>query len=201
MQADHVLCFLNDSAASGAERAKAMSVFGLCQQLDALRKTAPPLPLPPEPPPGFWQYSVKLSALQKAVNEALREFRFVPMLGGGPDPYWVGWISPRVRRLTKHQIRNAKESGAIPTPPLFAIKVTLEMLEAATLDRIRHCVCGRWFFAASGKKMACSDACRFQKFKQVDPDRFHKERAEYMKDYRKNPRVKAKKEKQNGRTK
>ena len=195
LQADHLVRFLNDSAASGAERAKAISVFGLCRQLDALRKTAPPFPLPQEPPPKFWQYSNKLSALLKAANDALREFRFVPILGGGPGPYWVGWIPSRVRRFTKRQIKRAKESGAIPMPPLEAIKLTLEMTEAGTLDRIRECVCGRWFFAASGKKMACSDACRFQKFKQVDPDKFHKERAEYMKEYRRNPRVKAKKEK------
>ena len=53
-------------------------------------------------------------------------------------------------------------------------------------------MCGRWFFALTNKKAVCSDACRFQKFKQ-GKDAFNEERAEYMREYRSNPRVKARK--------
>lgn len=180
MQAERLIDSLN-AAESEPEHAEVMRIFGLCRQLDELRKTAPPMPYPSEPTPKIFSYEIKASRLLTAVNDALGKFQFRPALGGR---YRVNWLPARPHAFTDSEVKRAQQSGKLPTPPLAAVQLLLEMLEAGTLDRIRQCFCGRWFFATTNKKRVCSDACRFQKFND--------QRAEYMKEYRKNPRVKAK---------
>jgi hypothetical protein len=175
IHAELLVRFLNAGAES--EDSRLWKLFGLCRQLN--RNTVPPT----------------LNRLMRAINDALREFQFRPALGV-PEygRYRVGWVpafvpgpadDPDVKRLKE----NPHE---IPTSPTAVVKVILDMVEDGALDRIRQCFCGRWFFATTNKKRVCSDACRFQKFKHGDAKGFRDQRAEYMREYRKNPKVKAK---------
>jgi hypothetical protein len=103
----------------------------------------------------------------KNLNAALRDFRFAPCLIDGGQSYRVLW-------------------GPAPAPAAIVGQI-LRMTEAGTIDRVRQCVCGRWFLAESNKKRVCSDACRFQKFMLHNQDTLKV--------------VKAKKRRINGKTK
>ena len=74
------------------------------------------------------------------------------------------------------------------------LQIMLEMAMPKTLGRVRRCCCCFWFLAISAKKTVCSDACRFKKYQEK---REYKEnRKKYMREYLKNPKVKAKRKKQ-----
>jgi len=141
IQAARLIDSLN-AAESEPEQAEVMRVFGLCQQLDQLRKTAPPMPYPSEQTERILSYEIEADRLLTAVNAALGGFQFRPALGGHRR-YRVSWLPARAQRLTDSQVKRAQQSGVLPTPPLAAIQLMLEMLEAGTLDRIRQCFCGR----------------------------------------------------------
>jgi hypothetical protein len=160
-------------------RTKVRAVFDLCCILDKLRKMRD----------AVWgradeinMITPRLSSAVEILNAALRDFRFFPCLMDAEQSYRVLW-------------------GAEFGGPAAIIGQILRMTEAGTIDRVRQCLCGKWFMAESNKKRVCSDACRFQKFKQENPDRFHQDRAEYMRGYRSNKVVKAKKRRTNAKKK
>jgi hypothetical protein len=174
-----------------AEHAKIVRLVEMCREVVALRKAAP-LPYPPELTDEIFAYQTKIDGLLKLVNELLGDFRFTPALIG-PDVAVV-WRATRKPRATRGQIKRAR--GAMPVHPHSAVRILLEMTEMGTLDRVRQCpVCGRrWFFAQKNKRMFCSSNCRVEKHlaKQKTPAA-KEDRKEYMKEYRKNPKVKSKK--------
>jgi hypothetical protein len=57
------------------------------------------------------------------------------------------------------------------------------MTEQGSLDRVRKCICGRWFFATTNKKEVCSDACRFRKFQDGLGPALKEQRRKYMQKY------------------
>jgi hypothetical protein len=205
MQSRYLVGFLN-TASDPPEHAEVLRIFERCVELDDLRRTAPPLPvpMPPYPPDEIQEHHTRKTLALRAVNKALRGFQFLPQLGDGLDGYRVDWIPGSIQ--TAAEVERSLNAGDLPISSLGAVKIVLEMTEAGTLDRIRKCpVCQRWFFAQTNKKAVCSDACRFQKFKQNPTLNKPKDRVTYMQKYRKNPRVKAKakakKEKRNAKTK
>ena len=166
---------------------RVMEVFRLCRQLDELRQS------------GALEHT-RTDGLQRAINAHLAEFLFSPVLNT-QHPYSVFW-RPSSDSRSRAPVKPLTAAVLAVIPPSGAIKCVLDMTEQGTLGRVRQCVCGKWFFAQTNKKVVCRDACRFRKFKQKDEDGFREERAEYMRDYRSNARVKARKrkEKPNART-
>jgi hypothetical protein len=133
------------------------------------------------------------------VNSHLSEFRFTPMFVlVAPTQFVVQWRPAWERRTDPPKALTGEELCRVQ--PSTAAKSILDLMDAGMLNRVRQCMCGRWFYAQSAKKVVCSAACRFRKFKNADQDTYNKQRAEYMRGYRKNPKVKSKtrKEKASG---
>jgi hypothetical protein len=182
--------FLNEEK-DRRDYAAVLKVFEMCRQLDELPRNKIHL-LPPQnleaPRTAEWNRNQKkVESLASAINDALGRFQFRPVLIVAPSPYWLGW----------------KGANAVLGPRLSTesiVMMILRMTVAGSLSRVRQCFCGRWFFAETNKKVVCSDACRFQKFKQAHQD-FNEQRAGYMRAYRSNPKVKSKRRKTHVKTK
>lgn len=110
--------------------------------------------------------------LRHSINAHLSAFTVTPLLSGDT---WA-WKAPHPGR----------EAGASPE---FVLGVLADLDSRGLLHRIRQCFCGRWFFAGSEKKLVCTDACRFAKYKLADPETFKAFRADYMREYRRKPAV------------
>jgi len=165
MQAGMLVNALN--APDRAGHAEVLQVFALCQQLDDLRKEAPES-YPKEETEAIWTFIHKRDSLLKAVNEILRQFQFTPALGGGIaawERYSVQWSAVIARGGEAAQV---PEKGVIVIPAVSAIRLALDMLADGTLHRIRHCMCGQWFFARTNKKEVCGDTCRSSKFRHSE---------------------------------
>jgi hypothetical protein len=181
----NVTKFLNEET-DEPTRAEVLKVFKLCRELDALRRSKEGMLSADE----LHKNGTQVQSTLARLNSVLKVFRFIPFLYGG-DPYQVFW---------RGMSAEGTELGTRTIPAANFVKVILDMTEVGTIDRVRQCICGRWFVAQTNKKVVCSDACRFKKFKQGDQEAFNKERAEYMREYRKNAMV-AKRSKARGKTK
>ena len=128
----------------------------------------------------------------------LSGFSFRPCLYESARKKWaIQWIPVYAPHPTDPPSRLAPPDGWQSVPVNAGIVVILEMLAEGTLERLRKCSeCQEWFFAVSDKKRVCGGLCRYRKFKQI---RTNAERAKYMREHRKNPRVKAKR-RANGKT-
>lgn len=174
---EHALAsFLNEAQ---TDRTATFEIFELCRQLDTLRTEQF------ETPTQRSSATSRQSSILERLDEAVSKFQFRPALIGcfpfaekeGPmDRYTIYWTGKRVA-----------DDKANRLPAANFVIMILELTEAGALDRIRQCICKRWFFAQSKKKQVCSGACRFQKFKQATKQTFNKQRAAYMRDYRNNP--------------
>jgi hypothetical protein len=190
MQAGYLVGFLN-TVNDRPEHAEVLKILDLCKELEELRKTAPRRPLPAEPTSEVASYLSRMPIAMSALNKMLQKFQFVPALIGlafGDDPFRVDWSPAHVQFLAPAEVKRIMMAGATPIPPLSAVKLVLEMTETGTLDRIRKCICGLWFFAGNNKKYSCSDACKFKKHTQRAA--FKSGRADYMKGWRKNRKAK-----------
>jgi hypothetical protein len=179
-----VAWFLNEEK-NTVDRMAFLEVFKLCCELDGFRHQLDQSMKAMKAEKVNQIIAQQVLALTE-LNAILRKFQFVPALRG-PDPYTIIWTG----RAGQDDERNA-----IPTASF--VQAVLETTEDGTLERVRQCLCGRWFFAQTTKKIVCSDACRFQKFKEGNEKTFNKERAAYMRKYRKNPRVKKAQKKRGG---
>lgn len=156
----------------------ALQVFDLCRKLAELRqnenqsRSAASIEQLPS-------NLTEQASIVNAVNKLLRQFHFFPMLSPESEIYWMA------------QRRPHDEPGTVTATAL--VQVVLEMTRDGSLERVRKCLCGRWFLANTNKKVVCSDSCRFKKFKQGKEEKFNKDRAAYMRGYRKNPIVKRRK--------
>ncbi|MGA7239696.1 MAG: hypothetical protein WBY44_28715 [Bryobacteraceae bacterium] len=181
-KADNLTAFLNTAdIGASAQRSFAMEIFGLCQQLQDASEESPE----------------RLAGTFRAVNACLDHFRFKPALYRPHDRYVaVQWRPDEQRQGTAVPLTGAVIGRIGPTA---AIKLMLDMVEDGSFDRIRKCICGQWFFAQSKKRLTCSDPCRLRKFKEDRGGKY--DRTEYMREYRKNPKVKAKRRKRARKTK
>src|SRR6185312_1023307 len=78
--------------------------------------------------------------LNHSINAHLEELPFVAFLSSDGAIHWrpgLPYVKNAPAPLTAKELRKI--------PPAGAIKIILEMYEAGTLDRIRQCVCGKWF--------------------------------------------------------
>jgi hypothetical protein len=159
------------------------------KKLDSLLRKRPPQ----VDNPAWWEWELTREPLQKSVNEMLWEYRFRPVLSA-QRAFDVRWLMANKPRVSPTQLKTWHEAdgrmSTIPIDRTAAIQVALEMATAGTLERVRRCRCGLWFLAApSLKKTFCGDACRFDKYQATDG--YKKERKKYMRNYMKNPKVKA----------
>jgi hypothetical protein len=105
---------------------------------------------------------------RRAINAHLSEIHVVP-----------------VRQQNGWDWKAGHPGRVLGVSPAFALKVVSELDAGGLLGRMRQCeVCVKWFFAATAKKRVCTDACRYAKFKQSDPEAYNQDRAAYMRDYR-----------------
>ncbi len=72
-------------------------------------------------------------------------------------------------------------SGRVPAGESVAAHGVFELLKQGLLDRIRCCICGRWFFARFAHQRSCSGACRHKLYEQSDD--FKDRRRKYMRSY------------------
>lgn len=138
-----------------------------CQELHTLY-THRPAPLPS---PERNAYQVKELSLAARIGQALRGFEIVL---GVEVSEQLGistiWYPARPAISSKHKavIAQFTKSGARAFGPHTAVQVILEMTVAGTVDRIRQCEnpdCHKWIMVTSTKRVTCSDACRFAKYK------------------------------------
>lgn len=71
--------------------------------------------------------------------------------------------------------------GRVPAGESVAAHGVFELMKQGLLDRIRCCICGRWFFARFAHQRSCSAACRHKVYEQSDD--FRDKRREYMRSY------------------
>jgi len=114
----------------------------------------------------------------RTLNSVLRRLYFYPTLSFG-NPYELAWESVAVTGAMAQTVA----SGT-------AVQFILTLTASGQLDRVRKCECGRWFFALNKKKVFCCNLCRVQNFKRRDPEAHKNKQAKYMREYRKNPKVK-----------
>jgi len=172
LQAERLAEFLNaaDAALSFPETTtgplfRAMQIFESCQKIEARWRQS----TSDKPTAGWF----------KNINALLEGFSFVPVLNPLGSDLWVWWRqAPDWNSRREVWAGGSKHSDTKGS--LFSydvIRLILNMTEAGTLNRIRKCHCGRYFFAQTNKKRVCSTACRLEKFNRDHPD--------YMSKYRK----------------
>jgi hypothetical protein len=71
--------------------------------------------------------------------------------------------------------------GRVPAGESVAAHGVFELLKQDLLDRIRCCICGRWFFARFAHQQSCSAACRHKIYEQSEE--FKANRRIYMRNY------------------
>ncbi len=174
-KAESLVRFLNTpQPESDLERWRAMEIFRLCHDLDK------------QPAENI----VQRRNLIHHINANVEEFVFTVRLefskgDAASENYVLHWRQSPYPRATHSRVAppvTGRNLGTIS--PSIAVIEILEMQTAGTLDRIRKCRCGRWFFAQSNKKAVCGNTCRAEKFKQSSPT-YKDDRAKYMRKYRK----------------
>ena len=72
-------------------------------------------------------------------------------------------------------------SGHLPVGESLAAFGVIELTKQKLLDRIRHCICGNWFFARFVHQQSCSAKCRHKNYEQSED--FKAARRIYMRNY------------------
>ena len=72
-------------------------------------------------------------------------------------------------------------SGRFPAGESVAAHGVIELTKQKLLDRIRCCVCGKWFFARFMHQRSCSAKCRHKNYEQSEE--FKENRRTYMRNY------------------
>lgn len=164
-----------------------------CQELHALYTKRPP----PFASPERRAYELKQLSLASKINEVLRQFEVFLGLEvsemGLSTVYFLA--HPVISAKQKAVIAQFTKSGIRAFGPHTAVQVILEMTGAGTVDRIRRCEnpdCHKWIMAISGKKVVCSDACRFAKYAAKQGSRAN-DMARSRKVHKDNPNLKRQK--------
>jgi hypothetical protein len=133
-----------------------------CQELHALY-TKRPAPLQT---PERMAYQAKELSLVGRIGQLLCGFEIV--LGVEVSELGISTVWRLARPISsknKAVIAQFTKTGARTFNP---VQVILEMTASGIVDRIRRCEnpnCRKWIMVTSTKRVTCSDACRFEKFK------------------------------------
>jgi hypothetical protein len=118
----------------------------------------------------------------KLLAAGLGRYLFRPVYFGDSDGRWVIlWTPLGVNRQSVPVI-------AYPTQAKVrwgegsAIMALIELGRLGYVNRIRQCLCGKWFFARFAHQLNCSTRCQQKLFSQSIE--YKRKRREYMRDYR-----------------
>jgi hypothetical protein len=142
-----------------------------CQELHALYTKRPP----PFPSPEWRAYELKQLSLASKITEVLRHFEI--FLGLEVSELGISTVyfpAFPISSAKKAVIAQFTKTGARVFGPHTAVQVILEMTGAGIIDRIRRCDnpgCHKWIMVTNSKRITCSDACRFEKYKKQKDSR------------------------------
>jgi hypothetical protein len=181
--------YLNTTAGRAKQKPVSQLLASL-HELELLLWKEPPTAQTLVDPEG-WTRERKREDLEKQVNDTLIRYRFRPVIGADYrlHVYWLIANKPRISKTQMAAFRSSQ--GQINKTPLdetAAIQIVLELATSGDLTRVRQCRCNRWFLATTTKKVVCSDACRFNKYRERDE--FKEQRRKYMREYMRDPEVK-----------
>jgi len=152
-----VVRWLNDERNSLAEREPVIELMGLIRKTLATIEKTSKRPL-------VWPYPRRVNSLLEELNTRLENYPRIPRLSIENGAWAFGalpWGNP------------VSESIVVQ----WLIRLTSEHL----LDRVRRCVCGKWFFAARNQRKSCSPKCRHKLYEQTEE--YRRKRRKYMRDY------------------
>jgi hypothetical protein len=69
----------------------------------------------------------------------------------------------------------------VPPGETLAALAVVDLTKQKLLDRVRHCICGNWFFARFAHQQSCSAKCRHKNYEQSEE--FKANRRTYMRNY------------------
>lgn len=72
-------------------------------------------------------------------------------------------------------------SGPIPAGESVTAHSVVKLYGIGLLDRVRQCICKRWFFARFRNQQSCSPKCRHSSYEKTE--QFKAKRREYMRRY------------------
>jgi hypothetical protein len=152
-----VVRWLNDERNSPAERKPLIELMGLIRNtLATIEKT---------PKRAFvWPYPRRVKSLLEELNTRLENYPRISALAI-EDGAWTFETRPWGNPVSENIVVQ------------WLIRLTSEHL----LDRIRRCVCGKWFFAARNQRKSCSPKCRHKLYEQTED--YRRKRRKYMRDY------------------
>ena len=149
--------WLNEERNSLAEREPVIDVMCL------MRNTLATIERTPRRAFG-WPYPRAVRGLLKKLNKRLENYPRISALAienGAWTFETLPWGSPVSENIVVQ----------------WLIRLTSEHL----LDRIRRCVCGKWFFAARNQRKSCSAKCRHKLYEQTED--YRQRRRKYMREY------------------
>jgi hypothetical protein len=134
--------------------------------------------------PNVEAQSVKQRALTARLNEILRGYKFIPVVGVGYK-FNLQWLPTQQRIEGGWRQLELYPKKKATIPPIGVVQIALQMAANDDLEFLRRCVqCGRWFMAPTKKKFSCSERCRLERFKaKVGVEEYKKGRREYMNKY------------------
>jgi len=135
--------------------------------------------------PRFERKWAKMAAKLLAVQ--LRSYMFLPIYLGESGGRWLVYWSPLVPNRRSWQVAEAGKYK-VPWGEGNSIKALLELGSAGYVNRIRQCLCGKWFYARLAPQHSCSAGCRQKLFQQSR--QYKRKRRQYMRDYRQREKVK-----------
>jgi hypothetical protein len=71
--------------------------------------------------------------------------------------------------------------GERPAPESLVADWLVRLTSEHLLDRVRRCICQKWFFAARNNRKSCSPKCRHKLYERTDE--YKQARREYMRKY------------------
>jgi hypothetical protein len=113
-------------------------------------------------------FTRKLAKLINEVNERIAEYPLLPT------------FSVSFERKDEWDFDDAI-CGEVPAGESLAARGVMELARHRLLDRIRCCICGRWFFARFMHQRSCSGKCRHKNYEQSEE--FKENRRTYMRNY------------------
>jgi hypothetical protein len=132
----------------------------------------------------------KLARLAAELLSAqLRTYMFLPVYLGESDGRWlVHWFLLGTNRRSLQVAEAGKYK--LPWGEGSSIKALIELGSAGYVNRVRQCLCGKWFYARLAPQHSCSATCRQKRFQQSS--QYKRKKREYMRNYRRDEKAKDK---------
>jgi hypothetical protein len=110
--------------------------------------------------------SKKLVKLMNELGDRIAEYQLMP-------DFYINY--------GKEWVFDEAVCGRAPAGESVAAHGVIELTKQKLLDRIRCCICGKWFFARFMHQRSCSAKCRHKNYEQSEE--FKENRRTYMRNY------------------